>query len=272
MGGFWLVSLMAKNFQDKTALITGSSRGIGRSIALKLASLGCNIHIHYRRNLEEAESLQQELQKQYQVKTQLFAADLSDLSEIKSFLEKVAAAKVPIDIFVANAAATAFKPLSEIKEHHIAKTMNITVTTFILAMNALKPLMPKGSKVITISGIDTKKYCLNHGLLAAAKAALEMLTRYYAIEWQGDGIFVHGVNPGLVDTDSLKVYLGEGYESAKAELEKISPMGRLMSTQDVAEIVAFLCTAAADWMNGETLYADGGAGFLMPVYSGRAAR
>lgn len=250
----------------KAALITGASRGIGRSVALKLASQGANILIHYRKNLEEASALEAELRK-LGVQTWKYAADLSDLEHVRRFLSEIQAEHRQIDIFVANAAATAFKPLADIREHHIAKTMNITVTTFILTMNALKPLMPPGSKVVTVSGIDTKKYCANHGLLAAAKSALETLTRYYAIENASEKIFVHGVNPGLVDTDSLKIYFGEAYEENKAALSKLNPMGQLMPTADVADIISFLCSPAANWLNGETLYADGGAGFLMPVYS-----
>ncbi|HEX5035459.1 MAG TPA: SDR family NAD(P)-dependent oxidoreductase, partial [bacterium] len=190
------------DLRGKSALITGASRGIGRALALKLASLGCNILIHYRRNAAEVGSLEKELREKHGVKAWKYAADLSDLEQVHRFLDQIKAEHRQVDIFVANAAATAFKPLADIREHHVAKTMNITVTTFILTMNALKPLMPPGSKVVTVSGIDTKKYCANHGLLAAAKAALETLTRYYAIENASEKIFVHGVNPGLVDTDS----------------------------------------------------------------------
>jgi enoyl-[acyl-carrier protein] reductase III len=259
-----------KFLKDKTALITGSSRGIGRAIALKLASLGSNIILHYRKNVEEAEAIENEL-KGLGVKVAKYSADLSDLEQVKIFLSKVVQNHPQIDIFVANAAATAFKPLLEIREHHIQKTLNITITTFILAMAAFKPKMSAGSKVITISGIDTKKYCVNHGLLAAAKAALEMLTRYYATELASDKIFVHGVNPGIVDTDSMKLYFGEAYEMAKKEIGKMVPTGTLMPPEAVAEVVAFLCSSAADWMSGETIYADGGLGFMMPVFSSRGS-
>jgi len=258
---------MTSPFRGKTALITGASRGIGRATAMKLASQGADIIIHYRKNLEEASALETELKAKFGVQVDKIAADLSDLEEIHRFVAEVKARHKRLDLYVANAAATAFKPLSEIKEHHIAKTMNITVTAFVLAMNAFKSLMPAGAKVVTVSGIDTKKYCANHGLLAAAKSALETLTRYYAVEWASEKIFVHGVNPGLVDTDSLKIYFGSSYEEYKASLSSLVPMGKLMPTEDVAELISFLCTPAADWMNGETLVADGGTGFLMPVYS-----
>ncbi|MFO1519025.1 MAG: SDR family oxidoreductase [bacterium] len=259
---------MDKPLQNKTALITGSSRGIGRAIALKLASQGANILLHYRKNLEEAQAVEKELLS-LGVRVGKYAADLSDLEEVKRFIAQVKDENKQIDIFVANAAATAFKPLLDIREHHILKTFNISISTFVLAMASLKPQMAPGSKVITVSGIDTKKYCVNHGLLAAAKAALEMLTRYYAVELASDKIYVHGVNPGIVDTDSMKIYFGDNYDSAKHEMGRMIPEGRLMPTGDVAEIVSFLCSPAANWMNGETLYADGGLGFMMPVFSGR---
>ncbi len=257
---------MEQPFKNKTALITGASRGIGKAIALKLASLGSNIILHYRKNEEEALATEKEILK-FGVQVFKYAADLSDIVQVKTFLSQVKEKHSALHIYVANAAATAFKPLLEIREHHILKTFNITLTAFILAVAELKPLMSPGAKVITISGIDTKKYCVNHGLLAAAKSALETLTRYYAMEFTFDKIFVHGVNPGIVETDSMKIYFGEAYEEAKKGIESIVPQGRLMSPEDVAEIVAFLCSSAADSMSGETLYADGGLGFHMPVFS-----
>lgn len=257
---------MTKPLQGKTALITGSSRGIGRAMALKFGSLGADIILHYRSNVAEAEAVEKEL-SQYSIKVAKYGADLSDLESVKRWLEEIKLLHEKIDIYVANAAATAFKPMEEIREHHIAKTMNITVTSFILALNTLKPRIPRGGKILTISGIDTKKYCVNHGLLAAAKAALEMLTRYYAMEWQSNGIMVHGLNPGIVDTDSMRIYFGEAYEQVRDDLSKMIPMGKLMPPEDVAEIAAFLLTPAADWLNGETIYADGGLGFMMPAFS-----
>jgi len=256
--------------KSKVAFITGSSRGIGRAMALKFASLGADVILHYRKNEEEARQTEEEI-RALGCQAWKYAADLSDPEQVKALLDQLNARHPRIDLFVANAAATAFKPLSEIREHHIQKTLHITITTFILAMNALRSKMPAGSKVITISGIDTRKYCVNHGLLAAAKAGLEMLTRYYAVELASERIFVHGLNPGIVDTDSMKFYFGSSYEEAKEKIGRMIPSGKLMPPEDVAEMAAFLATPAADWLNGETIYADGGLGFLMPVFSDRSS-
>ncbi len=257
---------MEKPFFGKTALITGSSRGVGRAIACRLASQGANILLHYRRNKEEAEKVEDEISV-LGAGVKKYAADLSDLEEVKQFLTHVKEENSSIDIFVANAAATAFKPLLQIREHHIEKTMNITISNFILAIAQLKPLMPPGSKVITISGIDTQKYCANHGLLAAAKSALETLTRYYAVELKSDPIYFHGLNPGIVETDSMRFYLKEKFETAKNEIVSEISQGKLTPPEDIAEMVSFLCTPAANWMNGQTLLADGGLSFKMPGFS-----
>src|SRR4030095_4545249 len=94
-----------------------------------------------------------------------------------------------------------------------------------------------------------------------------MLSRYFAVEHASDRIFVHGLNPGIVDTDSMKCYFGDAYEEAQKEISRMTPSGKIMPPEDVAEMPAFLATPAADWLNGETIYADGGLGFLMPVFS-----
>ncbi|MBF0491528.1 MAG: SDR family oxidoreductase [Deltaproteobacteria bacterium] len=252
--------------KNKTAFITGSSRGIGRAVALRLADEGCHILLHYRQNREEALKVEKEILGKG-VRCWKYAADLSDLQQVKSLHEQIKKEHAHLDIFVSNAAATAFKPLEQIKAHHIEKTFNITISTFVLTMNAFKPLFKKGSKIITVSGIDTIKYCMNHGLLAAAKSALEMLTRYYAQEWKKEEIYVQGINPGLVDTDSMQVYWGKEYEKKKAELAQLIPPHGLMPPKDVADLILFLLSDAANWMNGETLVADAGVGFQMPVFS-----
>src|SRR5215831_13412760 len=106
---------MTKPMDGKTSLITGASRGIGRAIALKLASLGSDIILHYRKNHEEAKALEAELIQRFGIRVGKIAADLSDLGEIHRLATEVSSSYRRLDVFVANAAATAFKPLSEIK-------------------------------------------------------------------------------------------------------------------------------------------------------------
>jgi len=174
-------------------------------------------------------------------------------------------------VFVANAAATAFKPLLESKPHHLAKTYAITIGAFLQIVQEIAPLMPDGGRIVTISGMDTHRYVAGHGVLASAKAALEALTRYLAVELGPRGITVNAVNPGYVDTDSVTYYFGsvEARQAFNEELEAATPLRGLGQPEEVAGLVAYLCSPEAAWMQGQVLYLDGGVFLHAPGHSVR---
>ena len=170
-----------------------------------------------------------------------------------------------IDIFVANAAATAFKPLLEQQAHHIDKTFAITVDAFVLAVQEAARLMPgRGGTIITVSGIDARRYIPLHGALAAAKGALEVLTAYLACELAPQGIRVNGVNPGFVNTDSAHVFGEKIYHLLEKNIVTYTPMQRVGTPDDIANVVAFLCSEDAAWICGQTLTVDGGLSLTSP--------
>ena len=168
-------------FLDKKALITGASRGIGRAIAIKLAQEGADILLHYRKNSEAAVATKQEIERLGR-KAWLYAADLASAIDAEKMLLAVKKDHLSLDIFVANAASTAFKPLTQLDGHHIEKTLRLVITSFILTVKSLAPLLQnRNASIVTISGIDTVKIFPGHGLLACAKGALEILTKYFAL-------------------------------------------------------------------------------------------
>lgn len=252
-------------FQDKKALVTGASRGIGRAIALKLAEEGADILIHYRKNSEAAVSTKQEIERLGR-KAWLYAADLAVAEEGEKMLLAVKKDHPSLDIFVANAASTAFKPLTQLDGHHIEKTLRLVVTGFILAVKSLSPLMQnRNASIVTISGIDTVKTIPGHGLLACAKGALEILTKYFAAELGPLKIRVNSVNPGIVDTDSTRFYLGDSFTAAVDAANALAPGKGVGRPEDVANIVAFLCSDESGWITGQTIYADGGISAALPL-------
>lgn len=251
-------------FAGKVALVTGSSRGIGRAIALRLARDGANIAVHYRRDDRAAAETVGAIEA-YGRRAIAVAAELGDEAAVRTLFDKVAATFGGLDILVANAASTAFKPVLELHKHHLDKTFAITLTAFVLASQLAADLMRgRSGKIVTISGIDARRYVPLHGALAAAKGALEVLTTYLACELAERGIQVNGVNPGFVDTDSAHVFGDEVYRALEEKIVAHTPKRRVGTPDDIANVVAFLCSEDAAWICGQTLTADGGLSLTSP--------
>ncbi len=245
---------------DKVALVTGGSRGIGRAIALRLASEGARIVVNYRRNTEQARAVVAEVERLGSAAIAV-QADMSDGEAVRAMFRRIGEHYGRLDILVVNAAATAFRPLLQQKEHNVMRTFALTISGSLLAVQEAVPLMRgRRAKVVTISGIDSLRMLSGHGLLGAAKAALENMTMYLAHELGPHGIAVNGINPGLIETDSSKMYAGgdEAYAQYKRDVIPNTPAGRVGRPEDIAAVTAFLCSEDADFIRGQTLLVDGG--------------
>lgn len=254
----------------KTAFVTGASRGIGRATALRLAADGYDVAIGYRRDADAARRVADEVNGLGR-RAVLVHADLGDLDALDAALDALLAEVEHVDVFIANAAATAFKPLLDMKPHHVEKTFAVTIQSFLRIVQRLAPGMGEGGRIVTISGMDTHRYVAGHGVLAAAKSALETLTKYLAVELGPRGVTVNAVNPGYVDTDSVKLYFGDE-DSRRAfmeELEGSTPLRGLGTPEEVAACVAWICSADAAWLQGQVIYLDGGVFLHAPGHSVR---
>jgi enoyl-[acyl-carrier protein] reductase III len=250
------------------ALVTGGSRGIGRAIVERLARDGADVAFVYRRDEAAAADVARHVEALGR-RCIALRADLGDPAAVAAALARLDAETV--DVFVANAAATAFKPLLDVKPHHVEKTLAITIGAFLQIVQAIAPRLPATGRIVTISGMDTHRYVAGHGILAAAKSALEALTRYLAVELGPRGITVNCVNPGYVDTDSVAMYLqdDEGRRAFLEEIEGATPLRALGTPDEVASLVAFLCSPDAAWMQGQVIYLDGGVFLHAPGHSVR---
>jgi len=250
------------------ALVTGGSRGIGRATVERLACDAADVAFIYRRDAKAAAEVEAAVRARGRSCTALLA-DLGEPAEVAAALDRLG--DTPVDFFVANAAATAFRPLLEVKPHHLEKTYAITIGAFLQIVQRIAPRMPPTGRIVTISGMDTHRYVAGHGILASAKAALEALTRYLAVELGPRGITVNCVNPGYVETDSVAMYLADeaGRKAFFEEIEGATPLRALGQPEEVAALVAFLCSADAAWMQGQVLYLDGGVFLHAPGHSVR---
>ena len=254
----------------KVALVTGGSRGIGRAIALRLARDGHDVAALYRRDADAARAVEAEVRATGRDCLAL-QADLGDPAQVAAAVDRLLEWRPQVDVFVANAAATAFKPLLEAKPHHVEKTYAITIGAFLAIVQRIAPGMPAGGRIVTMSGMDTHRYVAGHGVLASAKAALEALTKYLAVELGPRGITVNAVNPGYVDTDSVAMYFGgdEARQAFMDELAEATPLRGIGRPEEVADLVGFLCSSEAAWMQGQVLYLDGGIFLHAPGHSVR---
>lgn len=251
-------------FEGKIALVTGSSRGLGKAIALRLAADGADVVVHYRRQREAALATAAAIADLGR-RTLVVQADLGEAEAVRRLFAQVKDQFSELHFFVANAAATAFKPMLEMQKHHLDKTFAITLTSFVLAAQLAAELMQhRQGRIVTVSGIDARRYIPLHGALAAAKGALEVMTTYLACELAERGIAVNGVNPGFVDTDSAHVFGDEVYRLLEKQIVAYTPCKRVGTPDDIARVVAFLCSEDATWICGQTLMVDGGLSLTSP--------
>jgi enoyl-[acyl-carrier protein] reductase III len=188
------------------------------------------------------------------------AADLESGEAIAAMLREVRERFGALDFLIANAAATAFRPLLDTKPHHLERTFAITVSGFLRCVQEAVPLMAgRDCAIVAVSGFDTLRAIPGHGTLGAAKAAMETMVRYLAAELAPKRLRVNAVNPGYVDTDSARFYAGLDFRR-RFEEEWIPsiPAGRLAASEEIAGVIAFLCSSDASYVYGQTLLVDGG--------------
>ena len=255
-----------RSLAGRRALITGGSRGLGAATARRLAEQGVEVVITYR----EREDAARQVVDACAAATPGARAeplDLLDEDSVRALFDRLASREDELDLLVANAASTAFKPLLELKPHQIDKTFTITVRHFLLMAQLGFPLLePRGGRIVAVSGADTVGYVPGHGLLAAAKASLETLVRYLACELGPHGVTALGVLPGYIDTESIRLMAGPFHDKLRAAEEVTHPLRTAASPDDAAEAVALLCRPEARWLNGQIVHNDGGGIF---AYMGR---
>lgn len=252
-------------FSNKIALVTGSGRGIGKAIALHFAAHGADVVVNFFRNRAPAEETAHEVEKLGR-RALLVKADVGDLEDMSRLFDEVDKEFGGLDILVHNAASGYNRPAMEQKPKGWDWTMNINARALLFAAQRAVPLMEKrgGGKIVSISSAGSVRVLPDYIVVGASKAALESLTRYLGVELIAKGINVNAVSPGVVETEALNHFASMGrQENVIHKFVKEVPAGRLITPQEVAEVVAFLCSPPAAMIVGQTLVVDGG--YTLPI-------
>ena len=242
--------------ETQVAVVTGASRGIGRAIALRLAAAGADVVVNYFLNREAAEKTAAEI-RSHGVRAHLVQADMKDPGQIRKLFAEVEAQFGGLDILVSSAASGVFRPVSDLTAKHWDWMMNTHPRAFLLCAQAAAPLMRgRRGRIVSVSSIGSQRAIPSYAGMGASKGALETLTRYLAVEYAPLGIAVNCVSGGAVSTESWQ-QLPE-VEAVIEGIRQKTPAGRIVSPEDIAAAVVFLCSPEAEMIRGQVLVVDGG--------------
>jgi len=241
--------------EGKTALITGGSRGIGRAIALKLAENGVDIVVNYVRHRKDAEATVAAIEEKG-VRCLAVKANVAKEADVDRMFEEIGQTYDRLDILVSNAASGVLKPVMELTPRHWDWAMDINARALLsLSQHAVR-MMKEGGRIMAVSSLGAVRAVPNYTVVGSSKAALESLVRHLAVELGPRGITVNTISAGVVDTDALKKFPNR--DEIISESLRRTPLGRLTSPEDVANLALFLCSDLSGMINGQTLVVDGG--------------
>ena len=227
---------------NKVAMVTGSSRGLGKALAIELAKQGYDIVVNYARSRSAAEETVKEIEALGR-KAIMIRANVGDVAKLRVMFEQVKEEFGRLDVFISNAASGVLRPVMEFEESHWDWTMNINAKAMLFGAQEAAKLMDKGGKIIGVSSLGSIRYLENYTTVGVSKAAIESITRYLAVELAPLGIAVNTVSGGALDTEALKHFPNR--EEMLEDARKNTPAGRMVEIEDMVKTAMFLISDGA---------------------------
>jgi enoyl-[acyl-carrier protein] reductase III len=254
-----------KRFEGKIALVTGSSRGIGKALALTLGREGASVAINYKKNEDLAREVVREIEA-LGSRAIAVQADVEQPEQIDALFDAVAAEFGRLDFFVSNAAASSFKKIVDLKQHNLDRSYALNVRAFVLGAQRAVRLMRGGGRIVVLSSYGSMRAYPTYANLGSAKAAVEAWVRYMAVEWGPYDINVNAVNGGIIETESSAYfYEVPGMPPLENVLRKV-PKARMGTAQEIADTVAFLLAPDSGYITGQSIVVDGGLSVVAPPF------
>jgi 3-oxoacyl-[acyl-carrier protein] reductase len=239
---------------SKVALVTGASRGIGAVIAKQLASEGFAVAINYANSASEASRLVVEL-RQAGHHAMAVKADVAKADDVRRMFDEVEAQLGKIDVLINNAGILKVLPLAQHSDELFDQNLNIHARGTFNTLREAATRLNSGGRIVNFSSSTVGLNLPGYAVYIASKAAVESLTQVFAKEMRGRNITVNAVAPGPVATD---LFLHGKSEEQIQTFAKMPPLERLGQPEDIARVVSFLVSPAAEWVNGQILRANGG--------------
>jgi len=252
---------------NKTLVISGGTRGIGKAIVYKFAEQGVNIAFTYNSNEQLASQIVQDLEDKFNIKAKGYFLNILEPEQYKDLFLEIDKDFDRVDFFVSNAIISGrsvvggFAPFMRLKPKGLNNIYTATVLSFVAGAQEASKRMQKigGGSIVSLSSTGNLVYTPNYAGHANSKSALETMVKYAAEDLGEFNIRVNAVSGGPIDTDALKKF--PNYEEVKSEVIKRSPLSSMGRPEDICGFVWFLCTSEARWCTGETIVIDGGTSF-----------
>ena len=251
---------MNQRLAGKVAVVTGSGRGIGKGVALKLAQEGASVVVNYRKSEDEAKAVVKEIEQQGS-KAAAIQADMSKVEDIAQLFDRTIEKFGKLDILVSNAGIEHFGKLEEVTAEEFDRTFAVNTRGQFFAMREAAKRISDGGRIVCMSSISSIHPVPNHAVYGGSKAANESFARHFALDLGDRGITVNAVAPGATKTDmgnKYAKYYSQSDKPIEEEMKEMSPLGRIGKPQDIANVIAFLVSDEGGWLTGQTIHATGG--------------
>jgi 3-oxoacyl-[acyl-carrier protein] reductase len=248
---------MSQRLEGKVAVVTGTSKGIGASIAKHLADEGAMVDVNYASSKQGADRVVAKITSKH-ARAVAVQADVSKHTDIKRLFAETKKAFGRLDVLVNNAGIYEFAPLEAITPEHFHQQFDLNVLGLILAtQEAVKQFGPDGGSVVNVSSFVSTSGVPNAAVYSATKAAVDAVTRSLAKELGPRKVRVNSINPGMVETEGLRA-AGIPESDMRKQAEAQTPLGRIGQPDDIAPAAVDLASPDSKWVTGETLDISGG--------------
>ncbi len=244
------------SLKGRIAIVTGSSRGIGKAIATRFAAEGASVIINFMTGAKEAEAVVEEIARQGGSAAAV-QADASTPGGVAALFDAAEKKFGPVSVLVNNAGISLHKliPISEVSDEQFDRVFSVNCRGVFVSLREASRRMPDGGRIVNISSTLTAMPLAGYSVYAGSKAAVEMFTRILAKELEGRNITVNAISPGPVDTE---LFNRGKTEEVKRRLADMAPLKRIGTPSDIASVAVFLAGDDGGWINGQVVRANGG--------------